>query len=153
MSRQITLSLALLALACGPIGPFSSGQLKGELQSGPVAGWTFLDSEETVQLETRPDDPYSINIWIGRHDGKPYIVTSLILGEEEPSQRAWVQQVEKDPRVRIRVAGKLYERRAVRVSDPDEAETVRAKLMAKYEVESEDDGRTGRAWIFRLDAR
>ena len=145
--------LAAALLGCGPIGPFSGGELSGDVGTHAVADWSFLDEHETVQLETRPDDPYSINIWIGHLDGSPYVVTSLILGEEDPAERAWVQHVQSEPRVRLRVDGVLYERLSVRVEDPAEAEAVRRMMITKYEVEPGQDGRTEGAWIFRLDPR
>lgn len=151
MRTILALSVALLLAACGPLGPFPGGRLSGDLEREPVTDWSFLDAHETVQLETRPDDPYSLNIWIARHGGEAYISTSLILGEENPAERAWVQHVTEDPRVRLRIGGTLYERRAVRVVDPDEAAAGLAALLAKYEVDPGE--RSERAWVFRLDAR
>jgi len=145
--------IVLLALGCGPLGPIPGGKLSGEPMAGPVSDWSFLDDEHTVQLETRPDDPHSVNIWIGHHQGNPYIPTSLIAGVDEPSERQWVQNVANDPRVRLRVAGRLYPRKAVRVEDPAELEAVRAILIARYEVEPSDDGQESSAWIFRLEPR
>ena len=57
---------AALALACGPIGPIPGGALRGDPVAEPVQDWSFLDAEHTVQLETRPGDPYSVNVWIGQ---------------------------------------------------------------------------------------
>ena len=42
---------------------------------------------------------------------------------------------------------------AVRVEDDTERESVRAALLAKYEVEASDDGHEDKAWIFRLEPR
>ena len=151
MRTRMMLCAALLLAACGPLGPFPSGELSGELESEPVSDWAFLDAHETVQLETRPDDPYSLNIWIVRHSGRAYISTSLILGEENPAERAWVQHVGADPRVRLRVGSTLYERRAVRVLDPGEAAAALDALLTKYEVDPGE--RSDGAWIFRLDPR
>jgi len=151
MRTIILLLAALLLAACGPLGPFPGGELSGELEREPVSDWSFLDAHETVQLETRPDDPYSLNIWIARHGGRAYISTSLILGEENPAERAWVQHVGENPRVRLRVGRTLYELRALRVLDPGEAAAALETLLAKYEVDPGE--RSNRAWIFRLDAR
>jgi hypothetical protein len=153
MRRTARLLIVFLALACGPLGPLPGGKLSGEPMSAPVGDWSFLDDEDTVQLETRPDDPYSVNVWIGHYQGNPYIPTSLIAGVDEPGERQWVQNVTSDPRVRLRVSGQLYPRNALRVEDPAELEAVRAILIAKYEVEPSDDGQESSAWIFRLEPR
>ena len=153
MRLRLILIPMLALLACGSIGPIPGGELKGDLVTAPPEDWSFLDEEHTIELETRPDDPYSVNVWIARHAGNPYVPTSLIAGVEDPAERAWVQHVLDDPRVRIRVAGKLYPRRAVRVENAAEAEAARAVLIAKYEVEPSDDQQETRAWIFRLEPR
>ena len=151
MHSRLFLFAALLLAGCGPLGPFPGGQLSGSIEGQPISDWSFVDEHETVQLETRPDDPYSLNVWIARHDDKAYISTSLILGEEEPSERAWVQHVGEDPRVRVRIDGTLYERRAVRVLDPAEVAAALDALLTKYEVDKGE--RSDRAWVFRLDPR
>lgn len=147
------LCAAALALACGPLGPIPGGALRGEPVGEPVSDWSFLDAEHTVQLETHPGDPYSVNVWIGQQRGRPYVPTSLIAGVDEPSERQWVKNVLADPRVRLRVHGRLYDLAAVRVEDAAERESVRAALLAKYEVEAGEDGHEDRAWIFRLEPR
>jgi hypothetical protein len=50
-------ALVLLVGGCGPLGPISGGALRGTLQTGPLADWSFTAGHETVQLETNPDDP------------------------------------------------------------------------------------------------
>lgn len=144
---------AALALACGPIGPIPGGALRGDPVAETVQDWSFLDAEHTVQLETRPDDPYSVNVWIGQQQGRPYVPTSLIAGVDEPSERQWVKNALADPRVRLLVQGRLYDLKAVRVDDAAERESVRAALLAKYEVEASEDGHEDQAWIFRLEPR
>ena len=136
--------------ACGPLGPLAGGRLRGPVESVP-AGWAAVGEVETFQLETRPDDPHSVNIWGAVVDDRFYIATSLILGTDEPSERSWVKNVGVDPHVRLRADGRIYELRAVRVLDTAEAERARDALIAKYDVER-DDHATG-AWIFRLDPR
>jgi hypothetical protein len=141
----------LACLACGPLGPLPGGALRGPVHSGPLPSWDFVAPIETVQLETRPADPHSVNTWIGTRAGALYVPTSLILGADEPSEREWVRNVLADPRVRIRIDGTVYELTAVRVEDPTEREAVRTSLLAKYDVER--DAHAERAWIFRIEAR
>ena len=51
-----------LTAGCG--GPFLSipgGALAGEVVSEPVTDWSFVDSV-FLDLETRPEDPYSVEL-------------------------------------------------------------------------------------------
>ncbi len=54
--------LILWLLGCGPVLLLPGGGLDGELASPPT-DWSFSDETSTIQLETRPGDPYSVNVW------------------------------------------------------------------------------------------
>ena len=153
--NRIWTALLLLAVAllcgCGPLGPIPGGRLRGDLHSAPSSGWAFTEAIETIQLETSPDDPHSVNAWCGTFQGNLYVPTSLILGADDPEEREWVRNVLADPRIRIRIAGTIYELRAVRVDDATGREGARTALLAKYEVEA--DAHAEAAWIFRLGPR
>jgi hypothetical protein len=140
----------LLALACGPIGPLAGGRLAGDVQPHPDS-WVSIDDIETFQMETRPDDPHSINIWSKSLDGQLYIATSLILGTDVPSERAWVRHVAENPNVRLRAGEQIFELKAVKVGDAAEAARARDALIAKYDVA--EDEHSDAAWIYRLEAR
>jgi len=142
--------VCVAALACGPLGPIPGGRLRGDVQPVP-ASWEAISEIETFQLETRPADPHSINIWTGVLDGKLYVATSLILGTDVPAERDWVKHVEADPRVRLRADGNLYELRATRILDAAEAQRARAVLVEKYAVDP--DAHSDAAWIYELEPR
>ena len=145
------LASLLLVGACGPIGPIPGGALRGPVHEGEAPDWAFVADVENVQLESRPDDPYSVNVWCGEVDGRLYVPTSLILGPDDPNERSWVRNVIESPDVRLRIDGTVYELRAVRVDDQAERERVRSALLAKYEVEA--DAHAEQAWIFRMEPR
>lgn len=149
--RGVLVVAALFGLACGPLGPLSGGKLGGEPHRGDLPNWDFVADVETVQLETRPDDPYSVNTWVGSYDGRLVVPTSLILGDDEPTEREWVRNVQADPRVRLRIEGVVYELKAERVEDEATLEGARAALLSKYEEEPTDHAR--RAWIYELGPR
>jgi len=147
--------LALLALlifvsGCGPLGPIPGGRLRGEVEP-PPPGWDEIASVRTVQLETRPDDPHSVNVWSGVVGGRLYVATSLIRGTDVPAERDWVQHVLADPRVRLRTGGRIYELKATRVNDPARADAVREAMIAKYDVDP--DAHSAAAWVFELTPR
>ncbi len=158
MSARVRIGLLLAVLvfstpllACGPLGPIPGGRLKGEVVDPPPDDWTEYAAVETAQLETRPDDPHSINIWLGVVDGRLYVTTSLIRGPDDPNERDWVRHVAADPRVRLRVDGRVYELNAVRVESPETIEAVRRAMIAKYDVEP--DAHSDAAWVYRLNPR
>ncbi len=143
--------LAALLLGCGPLGPIPGGRLRGTVVEPPPVEWSGVEAVRTAQLETRPDDPHSINIWTGVVEGRLYVTSSLIRGPDDPNERDWVRHVLEDPRVRLRIDGRIYELTAVRVEDPARVEAVRSAMIAKYDVEP--DAHSDAAWVFRLEPR
>ncbi|MGH0036576.1 MAG: hypothetical protein ACQGVK_16235 [Myxococcota bacterium] len=138
-------ALTLMGVACGPMGPIPGGELSGA-EAAPPDDWAFSDATETVQLETRPADPYSINVWgvgLGPH-------FYLAAGEGQAS--TWARHLVADPEVRLGVEGRLYPLRATRVEDPAEIERVLAAMQEKYDFVPDPEQRA-QAWLFRLDPR
>jgi hypothetical protein len=146
MTRLLALSLALIVLAgCSePFIVFAGGELSGEV-APPPDDWSELEDEETFQLETRPRDPYSVNIWavgIGPH---VYIGTG-------PEGTNWSDYVRQDPRVRLRVGETLYRLLARPVTDPAERRRVAEAYADKYGLD-QDENWLKDALVFRLDRR
>lgn len=106
--------------AGGPVGPFPGGALRGEPAALP-ADWSFANQWQYVQVESRAGRlPYSSGCWFMAYDGRVHILLNTFFGE------ALKHRIDRDPTVRIRLDGKLYDQVAVEVSDP----TVRAALLA-----------------------
>ena len=141
-------------VGCGPIGPIPGGALSGEVGPARVADWSFASDVTNAQLETRPDDPHSVNTWFAAVGPALYVPTSMILGPKHPEGRSWVAHVAEDDRVRIRLGDRVFERRAERV-DPDGAEYQRARaaLEARYEIAVDDRDPDRTIWIYRLEPR
>jgi hypothetical protein len=108
----LTLGLALSSSGCGgPFLVFPGGELRGELASEPVEDWSFVD-DAFVDLETRPDDPYSVELNYVVRDGRLYL---------DPAEgRRWLDHIRADPRVRVRFGGRIYPLKAVLVGRPGE---------------------------------
>ncbi len=151
LERALACAVVLaLATACGPIGPFAGGRLSGEERAWP-ATWEMASDIEQIQLETRGDDPHSVNVWVVVVDGSGYIATSLLLGAEDPEQREWVRNVGADPRVRIRAEGLLYPARLEIVGDAALRTRLVDAFRTKYpELKTE---RTTQARFFRIAPR
>ncbi len=69
-ARLIAMSSLFLVAGCGPFLLLPGGKLGGATAPAP-SDWAFADEVNTAQLETRPEDPYSVNIWDEvRHAGR-----------------------------------------------------------------------------------
>jgi hypothetical protein len=110
----------------GPLGPIPGPRLSGAVVQEPVEDWSFVDAVEVVQVETRPDAPYSVNTWMTRVDDGVYVFA----GDDESP---WVQNIIQEPLVRVRIDGRIYELRAVGVTDLRIKRTFLQAMKAKYE--------------------
>ena len=144
MRRLVLLSVLALLLACDPTIVIPGGALSGETKPVP-ASWTFSDAVDTVQLETRPEEPYSVNVW-GVAVGSDFYVAS---GRKD---NAWARHIAADDRVRLRIEGDVYEMRAVRDDSPEARERFLARAKEKYDFEPDPDD-AAEAVLFRLEAR
>jgi hypothetical protein len=147
VKRRLAL-VALLAtlVGCEPMGPIPGGRLSGEVVATPVDDWAFAGGEETLQLETRPDDPYSVNVWFVAQG--PRLWVASVGGDVS----GWGETMIADPRVRLRIDGKLYERKAARVTEQAEIDEVVVLYKTKYDYER-DPKEDGQAVLFRMDPR
>jgi len=146
MKKSLLCAALLLTLtACSePFIVFSGGELSGEEAPSP-ADWSSLEKVETVQIETRPADPYSVNIWAAGIGEDLYIGTG-------PDGTRWSQHLQEDPRIRLRVDHTLYALLAHPVTDPEERRRVARAYVDKYELDA-DENWVMDAIIFRLDRR
>ncbi len=53
---SITLLLTMIASCGGPLSMIPGGELSGDVKSAPL---TWATVPDTIQVETRPSDPYS----------------------------------------------------------------------------------------------
>jgi hypothetical protein len=123
----IFVALALFVACSGP-GPFiPGGALKGQLVTEPVEDWSFV-SDAFMDLETRPSDPYSVELNYFIRDGQLYI--------DPAPGRTWFRYLKEEPQVRVRFGDKIYPVTAVLVGEPGE-------------IEGFDEDR----YVYRLDSR
>ncbi len=144
--RLMSLVLLTLLVGCGdPISMLPGGALDGVPTPAP-ADWSSVADVKTIQVEFRPSDPYSHNIWgvgIGRD---LYIATSA-------KGTRWTPFLAADPRVRVRIGKALYNLTAVPVTDAAERARVGDAYAVKYDIKADDNWVAGGGLIFRLDRR
>jgi hypothetical protein len=141
-SRACGLLVLLVAFGCnGPFGLFSGGPLGGESKPAP-ADWSFAGDYGTAQLETLPQDPYSVNLAYTILDGSLYINA----GDTETQ---WVKNMTEDPLVRLRLDDVLYDLRAQRVTESGEIEAF-ASAWTGQSMFRRDPSMLDEAWIYRL---
>lgn len=146
MKRHWPMVVLLVALGCDPLVMVPGGELSGTVKPAP-SDWSFTDSVQTVQLETRPEDPYSVNVW-GVAAGDAFYVAS---GRGESA--AWAKHIAADPRVRLRVGEELYELSAVRTTDEAELNAFIDAAKKKYDDFEPDERQRSEAILFRLEPR
>lgn len=141
-------------------GPFSSG----EPQTGPEPDWRFVADIPTVEFQLL-EPPRSRTTWIIEHEGRIYIPSGYMTTWWGRIWKQWPLEVEEDGRAILRVDGKLYDRRLVRVTDGPALVPIVRKLGVKYlglrpadvEQTATDDllapVTSGYLWIFELAPR
>ncbi len=122
--RVLLLILVCSLAGCADMLPFSGGELEGTVVAAP-ADWSGVTLAEVVQFETRPQDPYSVNIWVVGDASQLYVFAGA-------SRSNWVDHIAANADVRLRSGTTIYELGATRITDA--AEFVRFADMweAKY---------------------
>lgn len=105
----------------------------GEVVSEAVDDWSFSDEFEEIYLETQTwyMIPHSVTTVCAAQGEKLYVPTIYFEGGAWPD-KFWNSNVEADPRVRLKMGGKIYERDAVVIKDPAEVQLAIQALAAKY---------------------
>jgi hypothetical protein len=108
--------------------------IKGELVTTPVTDWSFVSQTEhagrslnTVLVETQTPYfiPHSVRTVPFVRDGRLYIRSHQHrMDLQAPNDKAWTAHVARDPRVRIKIGGKIYEATMVLVADHAQAAAV-----------------------------
>jgi len=142
----------------GPISLFAGGPFRsGQVITGNAVDWHPLATTPEVELQL-VNPPRSRTTHIVVLDGEAYVPCGIVkvgpfvfLGQSFWKQ--WPQEVVNDPRVILRSDGKLYERRAVKVTDPELHRKLSALTSAKYHLNLSGPPDPKRVWFFRLEPR
>ncbi len=145
-TRAAACVLAALALGCGgPLGPIPGGVLSGPEVACPDA---FPADVRELQIEVRPEDPYSVTTWNVVLDGVLHVPADFL----NPVKR-WPYYVEADDRVRIRMGALVYACRAVRLEDATRIQALREAAAAKYDLDPDGTAASAEVWWYRIERR
>jgi hypothetical protein len=156
--RGLGLLLLLLVLALvgagvaarlsdGPLGPFPGGQLRaGELTAVP-ADWSSVAAVREVELQL-VEPPRSRTTWIVVHDGWLYVPCGFL---DVPVFKQWPYEAVRDGRAVLRIDGRRYEGRLVKVEDPALFDEVARLSSEKYAVGRGTQPDPSRLWLFRFE--
>ncbi len=156
--RRLLLALALVAAAGalalhlarrldGPLGPIPGGAFRSGTPVGEVApDWSFARDLREIEIEMDPASPRSVRTWFVVQDGEPVASADFL----NPAKR-WPYDVLRDPRVRLRLGGRIFERRALRVQDPAAIARLRAAFARKYALAPDGLAARTEVWFFRMD--
>ena len=100
--------------------------LRGEPVTTSVTDWSFTDKipQIKIQTQTKYHLPHSVTIWCAVYNGNLYVTSYR--------GRQWVEDVIRDPRVRLKIGDQLFDRTLSLVSDPAEKAAVLQAKGKKY---------------------
>jgi len=116
--------------------------LKGEVVREPVKNWDWVREvnhpvrEHYIMMETNTwyGIPHSVTVRLTPRGDKLYLVGTAQgdrLGKEFPDGKAWWKNVIRDPRVRMKIDGKIYEMTVVLINNRDEV----AEITGRYPIQ------------------
>jgi hypothetical protein len=140
--RGFALLSFALALGCGPV---PGGALRGEVALAPAAWSDVLSGDRAMcEIESRPADAHSIQLECFAREGALYVQSHRwALADWWPE--SWAAIWLDEPDVRVRIGDRIYELRAVRVTDA----ALRTTMLNERGYDPVPDGIV----LFRFDAR
>ena len=156
----VTVALGLflfgMRFSDGPLEIITGGPFKtGELTPAP-SDWSFLKELDTIEFQTL--DPLSSRtVWVASHQGRMFIVSGYMNQGYAAIWKQWPHYLEDDNRIILRIDGKLYEQKLVRIMDDPVVVPVLNELSRKYlggeAVTSNEQVSRGDTWMFEVADR
>lgn len=148
--------------ADGPSVLFPGGELvSGELHTGPEPDWSFTDDIFTIELQLN-DPMASRRIFVMESDGKLYVPSGYMKSFLGRLWKDWAFEAAEGNNLGVaRIDGVRYERRLIRVNDPNVIDGVAHKLAEKYAGGATPEALAeitrsiaeGETWIFEMAPR
>ena len=129
----------LLVVPIDPVERRPGTRLGGDLAADQAPDWGDYGRKQiAVQTRTWYFVPHAVTTTSWVDDGRFYVPCARCDGKR------WPRNVARDNRVRLKIDGMLYDRRAIRITDPAE----RARILGA--VGRDPDSATA---VFRMDPR
>jgi hypothetical protein len=100
--------------------------IKGEPVTTPVSDWSYTDQIPQIKIQTQTPFllPHSVIIWCAVYNGNLYVTSYR--------GRQWVENIVREPHVRLKIADKVFDRTLSMVDDPVEKAAVLQAKGRKY---------------------
>jgi hypothetical protein len=100
--------------------------IKGEPVTTPVADWSFTNKIPEIKIQTQTPFllPHSVTIWCAVYNGNLYVTSYR--------GRLWVEDIVRDPSVRLKIGDQVFDRTLTMVNDPAEKAAVLDAKGKKY---------------------
>jgi len=133
--------------------------LKGEVVREPMDNWDWVLEVDhpvrgnTIMLETNTwyGVPYSVTILPTPRGESLYIGGSARgdrLSRKFPHYKQWWANVERDPRVRLKIDGRIYEMTAALVHDPEELRQVLGRDPVSFRAAEDGSQELVAKWYY-----
>jgi hypothetical protein len=129
----------------GPLAWFPGGPFSEEIERGPEPDWSFAAALDTVEVQIGSSPPRSVRTGIVVFEGVPYLPVTLSF------LKRWQHVVARNPRVVVRIEGRLFERNATAVTDAEHLSRLIAAGQAKYGAPFHARWAAALTQYFRLD--
>jgi hypothetical protein len=100
--------------------------LRGQTVTTPVTDWSFTDKVQAVKVQTQTPFllPYSVSAWCAVYNGNLYLTSYR--------GRWWVEDIVRDPHVRLKIGDQVFDSTFSLVDDPAEKAAVLQLKGKKY---------------------
>ena len=117
--EHIAIAAVLGLVAC------ASTPAEVEKPKTPGLDWSAFSENDVIEILTVDEDgdPRETKVWFVTVEGETYLRTSA---------SRWLENIRRDPKVRIRIEGAEYEQRASEVTTPELIESVDEASSEKY---------------------
>ena len=126
----------VLTVACSivPSDERPGLRLPGEVHPQAVESWAFTEESGEIFIETVTSYwiPHSVTAWCVTVGNELYVYA------EYADKKRWVANVARNPNVRLKINGKVYEQKLVPVTDATTIASIDSGFARKYEYEEEE---------------
>jgi hypothetical protein len=123
--------------------------LSGEVHQQAVEDWSFTADVEEIFIETVTSYwiPHSVTAWC------VVVGDELYVSADDADTKSWVANVARNPNVRLKIGGEVYEQKLVPVTDAATMSAIDRGFARKHEYEEEEADEDMTVGYWRVVAR